>query len=112
MKLHFRAPSGTRIEETERLVAQAEERIRKIIPADELQTINSMIGVPSSYNLAFVPTDNVGGMDAEILIDLKAKHHPTEATCAHPRATWRSVSRARPSTSSPPTSSARCSISA
>jgi multidrug efflux pump subunit AcrB len=77
MKLHFRAPSGTRIEETERLVAQAEERIRAIIPADELQTVNSMIGVPTSYNLAFVPTDNIGGMDAEILIDLKEEHHPT-----------------------------------
>jgi multidrug efflux pump subunit AcrB len=77
MKLHFRAPSGTRIEETERLVAQAEDRIKAIIPADELQTINSMIGLPSSFNLAFVPTDNVGGMDAEILIDLKAEHHPT-----------------------------------
>jgi multidrug efflux pump subunit AcrB len=78
MKLHFRAPSGTRIEETERLVAQAEERIRAIIPAAELQTVNSMIGLPLSFNLAFVPSDNVGGMDAEILIALKGKHRPTE----------------------------------
>ena len=77
MKLHFRAPSGTRIEETERLLAQAEERIRAIIPPDEIQTINSMIGLPIFYNLAFVPTDNIGGMDAEILIDLKPEHHPT-----------------------------------
>jgi len=77
MKLHFRAPSGTRIEETEKLVARAEERIRAIIPEDELQTINSMIGVPINYNLAFVQTDNVGGMDAEILISLKEDHHPT-----------------------------------
>ncbi|NNN06798.1 MAG: efflux RND transporter permease subunit [Elusimicrobia bacterium] len=77
MKLHFRAPSGTRIEETEKLVAQAEDEIRRIIPADELQTINSMIGLPIYYNLAFVPTDNVGGMDAEMLISLKPDHHPT-----------------------------------
>ncbi len=77
MKLHFRAPSGTRIEQTEVLVAGVESEIRRLIPASELQTINSMIGLPIYYNLAFVPTDNVGGMDAEILISLKPGHKPT-----------------------------------
>src|SRR5690349_7003689 len=77
MKLHFRAPAGTRIEETERLVEQVERRIREAIPADELETVNDMIGVPLFYNLAFVPTDNIGAMDAEILIALKPGHHPT-----------------------------------
>jgi multidrug efflux pump subunit AcrB len=78
MKLHFRAPSGTRIEHTEELVAQVEQRIRAIVPPDELGTINSMIGVPSSLSIAFVPTDNASGMDAEILVSLKPGHHPTE----------------------------------
>ena len=77
IKLHFRAPAGTRIEETEQLVLQVEDAIRRIIPADELDTINDTIGVPSSFNLAFVPSDNVGEMDAEILISLKRGHHPT-----------------------------------
>ncbi|HJU84111.1 MAG TPA: efflux RND transporter permease subunit, partial [Holophagaceae bacterium] len=77
MKLHYRAPSGTRIEETEREVERIEKRIREIIPADELDTVNSMVGVPISYNLAFVPTDNSGAMDAEILIQLKKEHHPS-----------------------------------
>ena len=77
MKLHFRAPSGTRIEETEKIVDAAETRIKKIIPAAELNTINDMIGVPVSYNLAFVSTDNASGMDAEILISLKEGHKPT-----------------------------------
>src|SRR5256886_5050010 len=77
MKLHFRAPAGTRIEETERLVEQVERRIRETIPADELETVNDMIGVPLFYNLAFVPTDNIGAMDAEILIALKPGHRPT-----------------------------------
>jgi len=77
MKLHFRAPSGTRIEETEKLVDQAETRIKKIIPAKEVETINDMIGLPTSYNLAFVQTDNASGMDAEILISLKEGHKPT-----------------------------------
>jgi multidrug efflux pump subunit AcrB len=77
MKLHFRAAAGTRIEETERQVTEAEGYIRKIIPEDELLTVNSMIGLPTYYNLGFVPTDNVGGMDAEISIALKEDHHPT-----------------------------------
>jgi multidrug efflux pump subunit AcrB len=78
MKLHYRAPSGTRIEVTEQMVAKVERRIRDVIPADEIDALNDMIGVPLYYNLAFVQTDNVGGMDAEILVALKPDHHPTE----------------------------------
>jgi len=78
MKLHFRAPSGTRIETTEKYVAQVEEHIRRIVPPAELGTINSMLGVPSSLSIAFVPTDNASGMDAEILIALKPGHKPTQ----------------------------------
>jgi multidrug efflux pump subunit AcrB len=77
MKLHYRAVAGTRIEETERQVEKVEAIIRKIIPEDELLTINSMIGLPPYYNLGFVPSDNVGGMDAEISIALAEDHHPT-----------------------------------
>ncbi|MDR3532862.1 MAG: efflux RND transporter permease subunit [Rhodopila sp.] len=77
IKLHYRAPPGTRIEETEQQVLQVEDAVRRIIPADELDTINDTVGVPSSFNLAFVPSDNVGAMDAEILISLKSGHHPT-----------------------------------
>ncbi len=79
MKLHFRAPSGTRVEETEKMVNEVEKRIREIIPPGEIETINDMIGVPIFYNLAFVQTENIGGMDAEILIALKKGHHPTSA---------------------------------
>jgi multidrug efflux pump subunit AcrB len=77
MKLHFRAPAGTRIENTEKLVDKVEERIRSIIPVREIDTINDMVGVPIFYNLAFVQTENIGGMDAEILISLKPGHLPT-----------------------------------
>jgi len=78
MRLHFRAPIGTRLEETERLVARLESRIRDIVPADELETINSNLGVPISYNLAFVQTDSSGSQDADVLVALKPKHAPTE----------------------------------
>jgi multidrug efflux pump subunit AcrB len=78
MKLHFRAPIGTRLEETERLVEQVEQKIREVVPPEELQTINDNIGVPISYNLAFVSSDNIGSQDAEIFIALKPEHRPTE----------------------------------
>jgi multidrug efflux pump subunit AcrB len=77
MRLHFRAPAGTRIEDTERLVLQVEDRIRHIIPAKELNQISDMIGVPVFYNLAFVQTDNIGEMDADILVSLQQHHRPT-----------------------------------
>jgi multidrug efflux pump subunit AcrB len=77
MKLHVRCPVGTRLEDTEQELARVESRIREIIPADEIDTINDLEGLPTSYNLAFVTTDNVGDMDAEVLIALKPEHHPT-----------------------------------
>ncbi|HEY1585808.1 MAG TPA: efflux RND transporter permease subunit [Polyangia bacterium] len=77
MKLHFRAPSGMRIESTEKLVLSVEDHIRDIVPKNEIETINDMIGLPINYNLAFVQTDNIGPMDADILIALKEHHHPT-----------------------------------
>lgn len=75
LKLHFRAPAGKRLEETEKIVAKVEQRIRDIIPPNELETINSTIGVPMSYNIAFVQTACIGGMDADILIALKPDQH-------------------------------------
>jgi multidrug efflux pump subunit AcrB len=77
MKLHFRAPPGTRIEQTERMVDQVERNIREIIPENELTTINDNIGVPLYYNLGYVQTDNANGSDAEILIALGDKHRPS-----------------------------------
>jgi multidrug efflux pump subunit AcrB len=77
MRLHFRAPAGTRIEDTERLVLQVEDRIRQLIPPRELNQVSDMIGVPTYFNLAFVQTDNIGEMDADILVSLQAHHRPT-----------------------------------
>jgi CzcA family heavy metal efflux pump len=78
MRMHFRAPVGTRIEETERQVARLENRIREIVPPKDFSTITSNIGLPTSYNLAFVSTDNTGTQDADILVALKEGHKPTE----------------------------------
>ena len=77
MKIHFRAPVGSRIEETEKLVDSAEAHIQKIIGKQDLGAVNDMIGVPLFYNLAFVQTDNTSSMDADILISLNKGHKPT-----------------------------------
>jgi multidrug efflux pump subunit AcrB len=78
MRLHLRGPVGMRVEATEVLVQQVEESIRRIIPPEEVDTINDNIGLAANtINLAFVQTDNVGGWDADILIQLKPGHHPT-----------------------------------
>ena len=76
MRLHVRAPTGTRIEETERIVNNVETTIREVIPPGELDQISDNIGVPIYYNLAFYQTDSVGPQDTDVLISLKPHHHP------------------------------------
>jgi multidrug efflux pump subunit AcrB len=78
MKLHVRAPTGTRIERTELLVDNIERSIRQIIPPKDLEGVSDNIGLPVSYDLAFYPTDNIGAQDGEILIQLAAGHKPTD----------------------------------
>src|SRR5262249_1917940 len=77
MRLHVRAPSGTRIERSERIVDDIERTIRTIIPANELEGISDNIGVPTSYDLAFYQTDSTGPQDTDVLIQLKPRHAPT-----------------------------------
>jgi multidrug efflux pump subunit AcrB len=78
MRLHVRCPSGTRIEEVERIFGQVEEEVRRVVPAQELDTILDNIGLPNSgINLAFSDSATNGSGDGEILISLKPKHHPT-----------------------------------
>ncbi len=77
MRLHVRAPTGTRIEHSELIVDDIERTIRAIIPPDELDSISDNIGLPTSYDLAFYQTDSTGPQDTDILIQLKPEHHPT-----------------------------------
>ena len=77
IKLHFRAPRARASRRPRSWCSQVEDGIREIIPADELETINDMIGVPSpSTSRSCRPTTSAA-MDAEILIALKPEHHPT-----------------------------------
>lgn len=78
IRLHVRAPSGTRIEETERRFAAVEDSIRKIIPKHELSEILDNIGLPfGGFNLGFSDSATIGPFDGEILISLNKEHSPT-----------------------------------
>ncbi|HEY3731965.1 MAG TPA: efflux RND transporter permease subunit [Steroidobacteraceae bacterium] len=75
VRLHLRAPSGTRVEETARLCDSVEERIRQIIPPRDLDSLIDNIGVPySGINLSYSTSGPVGTGDADIMIALRPDH--------------------------------------
>jgi len=78
-KLHLRAPTGMRIEETANLCDQVEQSIRRQIPAAEVQSVIDNIGLPySGINLSYSNSAPVGASDVDILVTLSTKHHPTD----------------------------------
>jgi multidrug efflux pump subunit AcrB len=79
VRLHLRARSGTRLEETARLCDAVEARISQIIPARDLDSLIDNIGVPySGINLSYSTSAPVGPGDADIMIALRAdRHRPT-----------------------------------
>jgi multidrug efflux pump subunit AcrB len=82
-KLHMRARTGTRIEDTARLNDQVDKVIRSVIPKDELVTIIDNIGLPySGLNTAYGNSAPVGTADSDISVQLAPHHHPTEAYVA------------------------------
>jgi multidrug efflux pump subunit AcrB len=77
-KLHVRAHTGTRIEDTAALCDRIEDIIRQEIPASELGTIIDNVGIPySGINLSYSNSAPVGTADADILVSLGEKHRPT-----------------------------------
>jgi CzcA family heavy metal efflux pump len=78
IKLHIRAPTGTRIEDTAALCDHIEASIRSVIPPREIDTIVDNIGVPySGINTTYSTSAPVGPGDADIFVNLKREHHPT-----------------------------------
>jgi multidrug efflux pump subunit AcrB len=78
-KLHLRAKTGTRIEETARICDLVETSIRRQIPSDQLLNILDEIGLPySSINTVYSNSAPVGSADADIMVSLTQKHRPTE----------------------------------
>ena len=78
IQLHVRVPAGTRIDKTEAIFQQVEEKIREVIPEHERDLIVDNIGLPArSYNYAFGDGTATGVNDGVILVALKEDHKPT-----------------------------------
>src|SRR6266446_5384035 len=72
IRLHMRARTRLRIEETARLADQVNGVIRETIPKDELTTVLDNIGLPySGINLTYSNAGTIGSSDAEFLVQLK-----------------------------------------
>jgi len=78
-KLHLRAPTGTRIEETAALCDRVQQAIREVIPEREIVSVIDNIGLPySGINLSYTNSAPIGSSDADVLVTLSADHRPTE----------------------------------
>ena len=78
-KIHVRARTGTRIEETAALCDHIDSTIREHIPSNEVVTIVDNIGLPySGLNLSYSTSAPIGPADADIQVQLTPKHHPTD----------------------------------
>jgi multidrug efflux pump subunit AcrB len=85
-KIHVRAHTGTRIEETAALCDHIDATIRQNIPSSELVNIIDNIGLPySGLNLSYSTSAPIGPADADIQVQLTEKHHPTEPYVDHLR---------------------------
>ncbi|HEY6728987.1 MAG TPA: efflux RND transporter permease subunit [Polyangiaceae bacterium] len=78
IKLHVRAPPGTRIEESEKRFAEITRTIREVIPEREIRTVIDNIGTPySGINLSLSEGTSISTADGQILIALNRDHAPT-----------------------------------
>jgi multidrug efflux pump subunit AcrB len=86
IKLHVRAQTGTRIEETARLCDEVEDMIRRVIPPAQIESMVDNIGLPiSGINLAYGNSGTIGVEDADVLITLTPDHAPTADYVRHLR---------------------------
>jgi multidrug efflux pump subunit AcrB len=78
ISMHVRAPIGTRVEDTAAEFDHIEDRIRSVIPPNQLDSIVDNIGLyVSGINTAYSNTGGIGPEDGDILITLKENHDPT-----------------------------------
>jgi multidrug efflux pump subunit AcrB len=76
LRLHVRAPEGTRIEQTERVFGAVEDTIRQTLGPGELTGITDNIGLPfNSFALAWGDSAVVSAADGEILMSLNPENH-------------------------------------
>jgi multidrug efflux pump subunit AcrB len=77
MQMHMRAPLGTRIETTSRIVSLVGEEIERLLPG-QVESVVSNCGLPvyGPHNLAFIPTPTIGSQDCDLTISLKNETSP------------------------------------
>jgi multidrug efflux pump subunit AcrB len=77
-RLHVRAPSGTRIEQTEAIFGQVEQAIREVVPDSDRSMILDIMGMSPSFTVrAYIDNGTDSDGDGEILVSLKPSHRPT-----------------------------------
>ena len=80
IRIHMRAPTGTRIEETTRLTDQVEQKIRALVPPDRIASIVDNIGLPNSgINISYGSSGTIGVFDADISVTLNEGKIATDA---------------------------------
>ena len=78
IRLHARAPVGTRLEEMPALIDKVEAQIRSLIPAEDIASLIDIVGGPyTPYNTLYNNNGTFDSSDTEILISLKPGHSPT-----------------------------------
>ena len=70
--INVKAPSGTRIELTDQLVAQVEQIVREEVPASDLKIIVSNIGITPGFSSILTP--NSAPHTAFVQVGLNAGH--------------------------------------
>ena len=71
--INLKAPTGTRIEDTDKLVQRVEQVVREVVPAKDLKIVVSNIGVQAGFSAIYTP--NSGPHTAFVQVGLNAGHH-------------------------------------
>jgi len=70
--INLKAPTGTRIENTDQLVAKVEQIVREVVPAEDLRIVVSNIGVTPGFSSIY--TSNSGPHTAFVQVGLQPRH--------------------------------------
>jgi multidrug efflux pump subunit AcrB len=90
LRMRLKAPIGTRIEETEPMVMQALELIRKTVGKDNVEITSDYIGVqPSSYPVNLIHLFTSGPEEALVQVQLRPGHPDDERLREDLRAAFR-----------------------
>ena len=80
IRMHVRAPTGTRIEEMTTLIGRVEARVRQLLPRDRVSSVVNNIGLPvSGINVSYSNSGTIGTFDADMLVTLDEGEGSTAA---------------------------------